>query len=562
MNIPDRSPNAAGVPGNTAISFTRVDSATLRARLAAAAVARGTELAVIDVRETLAFSAAHLIFSSNLSHNRLELEAGSALPRRDVPIVIVDADETLATTAAIRLRTLGYTDIALLKGGVQQWKRDGHPIYAGFNVRSKAFAECVAHAKQTPYIDFDALSGGPVNRYVILDSRTLAEYRNATVPGAVHVPGADLVRVVRDLLPDDTTAVVVACGGRTRSIIGAQSLIDAGLPNPVYALRNGTGGMRLRGQPLEHGASRHAQTPSSAALAWASNAAAQTTPAARLINAKQYRTWREDPTRTLYTFDLRGTVSSGKAHVPDSVNIAGGQLIQEIDLHAPVVGARVVLVDDDDLVRARMTGHWLAGLGGFEVALLCNSDVDRLNDVSPRETNGIADPDIPAYASITADKLAQVLAANPKDIAILDLSRSTAYRAAHLPGARWILRETLPETVAAMTPAQAVIITSEDGRLAAFAWSDWRGAAGGAHAGTFARVRVLAGGNRAWFDAGLPVEHDTHPPANPFPDVWVGPQARGTDVLTHVRAYLDWEIDLVRQVENDPDFNVLTQLNR
>jgi hypothetical protein len=31
----------------------------------------------------------------------------------------------------------------------------------------------------------------------------------------------------------------VNCAGRTRSIIGTQSLINAGVPNPVTALRNG-----------------------------------------------------------------------------------------------------------------------------------------------------------------------------------------------------------------------------------------------------------------------------------------------------------------------------------
>lgn len=45
------------------------------------------------------------------------------------------------------------------------------------------------------------------------------------------------------------TPIVVNCAGRTRSIIGAQSLINAGLRNPVYALRNGTIGWTLAGLP-------------------------------------------------------------------------------------------------------------------------------------------------------------------------------------------------------------------------------------------------------------------------------------------------------------------------
>ncbi|CPR01703.1 sulfurtransferase [Bordetella pertussis] len=44
---------------------------------------------------------------------------------------------------------------------------------------------------------------------------------------------------------------MVNCAGRTRSIIGAQSLINAGVPNPVFALRNGTMGWALAGHKVE-----------------------------------------------------------------------------------------------------------------------------------------------------------------------------------------------------------------------------------------------------------------------------------------------------------------------
>ena len=49
------------------------------------------------------------------------------------------------------------------------------------------------------------------------------------------------------MAPKPETLVVVNCAGRTRSIIGAQSLINAGVPNKVVALRNGTMGWNLAG---------------------------------------------------------------------------------------------------------------------------------------------------------------------------------------------------------------------------------------------------------------------------------------------------------------------------
>ena len=46
------------------------------------------------------------------------------------------------------------------------------------------------------------------------------------------------------------------CAGRTRSIIGAQSLINAGLPNKVIALKNGTMGWHLAGLKVARGETR------------------------------------------------------------------------------------------------------------------------------------------------------------------------------------------------------------------------------------------------------------------------------------------------------------------
>ncbi len=66
------------------------------------------------------------------------------------------------------------------------------------------------------------------------------------------MPGGELALRVESLTPSPQTPVIVNCAGRTRSIIGTQSLINAGVPNPVHALRNGTIGWTLAGQTLAH----------------------------------------------------------------------------------------------------------------------------------------------------------------------------------------------------------------------------------------------------------------------------------------------------------------------
>ena len=77
---------------------------------------------------------------------------------------------------------------------------------------------------------------------MVVDSRPQEEFSRMSVPGAINIPGAELIHRIQDLVPNSETLVVVNCAGRTRSIIGAQSLINAGLSNPVVALENGTMG--------------------------------------------------------------------------------------------------------------------------------------------------------------------------------------------------------------------------------------------------------------------------------------------------------------------------------
>ena len=79
------------------------------------------------------------------------------------------------------------------------------------------------------------------------------------IPGGIDVPGAELVYRIHDLAPSPDTLVVVNCAGRTRSIIGCQSLRNAGIPNPVVALKDGTMGWELAGFTVR--ARRHAGSP-------------------------------------------------------------------------------------------------------------------------------------------------------------------------------------------------------------------------------------------------------------------------------------------------------------
>ena len=172
--------------------------------------------------------------------------------------MVYDNGEGLAEPAARTLRQLGYTDVALLEGGLQGWRDAGGELFKDVNVPSKAFGELVESQRHTPSLAAEevlALIDSQAD-VVVLDARRFDEYQTMSIPGGISVPGAELVLRARALAPDPATRIIVNCAGRTRSIIGTQSLVNAGLPNPVSALRNGTIGWKLAGQALDHGASR------------------------------------------------------------------------------------------------------------------------------------------------------------------------------------------------------------------------------------------------------------------------------------------------------------------
>src|SRR5262249_1058384 len=155
----------------------------------------------------------------------------------------------LAERAYALLARHGYGDLAILKGGTPAWSAAGFELFSGTFVPSKAFGEYVEHADDTPRIEPATLKAwqDEGRDLLIVDARPQDEYKMMSIPGAMDCPGAELVYRVPALLKSETTTVVVNCAGRTRSIIGAQSLRNAGIANPVVALKNGTMGWHLAG---------------------------------------------------------------------------------------------------------------------------------------------------------------------------------------------------------------------------------------------------------------------------------------------------------------------------
>jgi rhodanese-related sulfurtransferase len=499
----------------------------------------GNELALVDVREELIFSQRHLLLARSIPLSRFELKFAQLVPRRSTRIVLCDDGDGLAERAAAILAGNGYADVTTLAGGIDAWAAAGFEVFSGVNVPSKAFGEFIEHASGTPNIgaaELERLLREKAD-VVVLDSRPFDEYSRVSIPTGINVPGAELVLRAREIVPSPDTLVVVNCAGRTRSIIGAQSLINAGLPNKVVALRNGTMGWSLAGFTCDSGRNRRAPDVSLKTLDWARQAAqrvAQSCGAER-IDRRRLEALRQDAQRTLYVFDVRDPAEYVAGHVAGAISAPGGQLVQATDQYVGTLGARIVLVDDAE-VRAAMTASWLRQMGWREVFILAEAGTETGKPVAP-----ILESDTRVGEAIDSAALNVLLARG--DATVVDLSSSKDYLARHIPGAWFAIRTRLDRALKAIPLRGILVLTSEDGALA-------RLAAAEAQALADIPVRVLSGGNAAWQSAGYPLSSDSHM-ADEAVDQWRKPYERGGDSKTAMNEYLAWEIDLLPRIARD-----------
>lgn len=348
------------------------------------------EIALLDVRHEATFATAHPLFAANMAADRIAIEAEARLPRKDVPIVLYDDGEGLVALAADRLAALGYTNVRSLEGGLAAWRAAGYELFQDVNSYAKAFGELVEARRHTPSLPAEDVAGLIADKanIAILDVRRFDEYATMNIPGSTSVPGAELVLRASRAAPDPETTIIVNCAGRTRSIIAAQSLINAGIPNKVRALRNGTMGWTLAGHALEHGAGRRGDIGLYENAADKARDVAYRAGVLRL-GPDDARALEQDSHRTLYRFDVRERDEYAAGHIPGFRHYPGGQLVQEIDNAAPVRGARILLTDDRS-VRADMTASWLAQMG-WEVYVL-DGGYDRALDATPPVEWPKADP--------------------------------------------------------------------------------------------------------------------------------------------------------------------------
>jgi rhodanese-related sulfurtransferase len=513
---------------------SEIDASTLKTWLS-----DGSEIALFDVREHGQYGAGHLFFAVPLPYSRFEIGLPALAPNPGVRIALYDDGDGVAARAAARAAALGYGNVAILGGGAGAWRRAGYTLYAGVNVPSKAFGEIVEQRRRTPRLAAQAVAAmrAAGEDFVIVDGRPFAEYSRMNIPGGICCPNGELVLRIHDIAPDPKTKIVVNCAGRTRSIIGAQTLIDFGVPNEVFALENGTQGWFLAGLELEHGASRRypqqAGQSDIAALQRRAHRVAEASGAA-FVAAREAHAWLFDGARTTFLLDVRTEEEFAASGVPGFVHAPGGQLIQATDQWVGVRGARIVVLDHEQ-VRAPTVAGWLHQLGHEAFVLEGGTAAAAAYDWR----RPLATPsDLPQLQPVSATEAADGLGSGA--VRVFDLRSGISYRAGHIARATWTIRPRIAADAAGA--ARTTVLVADDPAVAALAAIDLKEAG-------VQDIRILDGGHEAWRSDGLPVESaPDHPSDVDCIDFLFFTHDRHSNAEA-ARQYLAWETGLLDQLD-------------
>lgn len=505
----------------------------------------GGEIAVVDARTGDRYIQGHISVSVELPYGEIETQADSLLPRRSARVVVTDDDGgNLAFAAARRLLSLGYTDVRVLEGGLEGWQRAGNVLITGQYALSKALGEFIERRYHTPRISAQDLHARieAGEELVILDTRPLDEFHHISIPGGIAAPGAELLYRIFDKVPSPDTPVVINCAGRTRAIIGAQALRNAGFPNPVVSLENGTSAWLLEGFEPARGASTEAARPTPEGVARASEAASTLVDrfGIRTLTQAELDTFRAAQNeQTLYLFDVRTADEYAQGHLPGARSAPGGQLVQTTDRFVGVRQGRIVLIDDPDLVRSRITASWLIQLG-HEHVYVYPATREELTETGQGDIRVLGDAD--AAKTIEPSELDALLTAD--EAVVIDLDPPPPYfRERHfIPGSHVARRATLARNLSRIPGNGHIVLTSGDGAIARLAAAEL--------VDNERPVVALAGGTQAWIAAGLPVKTGLDQPAID-PAEALPPLPTLEERRVSLAAYVSWGDHITDELQKD-----------
>jgi rhodanese-related sulfurtransferase len=466
--------------------------------------------ACIDVRERGEFALDQIPDTTPLARGTLEYRVEKMIPSKSVPVVVCCNDGRRSELAAMTLLEMGYRDVRLLAGGIVAWKKSGLATRQGWGVGGKEYGEKIAIKEAVTQISPEELFAARDRdeNVVLVDVRTEEEYLRGHVPGAVNVPGGQLLFEVPGLLRNEDSLVVVSCAGRTRGILGTQLLREAGL-RKVCALQNGAMGWRLAGYELAVGP-REEQVGSTGiqVRSWVKEATQRVASKAnvRSVCCKEVERLQSS-TDIYYLVDVRLPKEFRSEHVIGSINLPGGQIALAYENFLAVRQATLFILADDDIRPV-----WASALFqrlGFPRVFVIDGGIQAMaaHGFKLGDAEGETDAKILGLANARAlvegwgpTQVLNSLTGDGRPV-VLDVRGSGEYVSGHIRGAQWLARGKLEIEIANKIHDKAcqVITVCDSGIRSSLAAATLKSL-------RYRNIAYLSGGLKVWQREGLSLQ--------------------------------------------------------
>ena len=508
-------------------------------------ISKNNDFCIIDVRSKAEFNEKHILGSSSIPRSDLEFQLPRLIPYKNTKIILNDSDSKRSFYSASQLSHMGYTNVLVLDGGLDNWMAEGYSYTEGMNVPSKAFGEQVLHTDDPPEITpeelFEKIENG--EKLLLIDTRTPEEYSRATMPNSINIPNGELINRVPELDREFDGQIVIHCGGRTRSIIGA-SLMHALGYKDIISLKDGTMGWLLAGYELQY--NNDVQdfvdtTPDFKKLAQelAENMRKQN--GIETIDQVELKNlFNQNIENNIYFIDVRIESEYKESHLSEFDWMAGGQLIQRTDETVAMKNARVILVCND-MTRSTVAAYWLKRMGYDNIQVVlggmneCSSNEFKYSSDFPKSNLNLPTE----YKSVSSNDLLDSIN-NNENQTILFLGNSANYNDGHIENSYWLPKDWLElyvETVVS-DKKEKIILVCNDGLRSSLSTKilDELG---------YSNIVVLNGGLDDWKSKNLPLTTKTNINYDYPDDLFVHPLGNRELMLK----YLTWEKALVQEDE-------------
>ena len=208
----------------------------------------GSNTYFIDVRQLDAYVAGHIAGAIALPGGLAIQRTDEFAPVRVARVVLIDDGTARAFLTAYWLCKAGRPDVAVLGGGLNDWKASGRALESGRERKRPAGMDEARRAVNT--VSPAALAALP--KAQVVDVGTSRDFARARVPGARWIPYGWLEERIDAVVRDAGVPLVLTCPNGALSLFAAANLQRTGHTD-VRVLDGGAAAWAKAGHPVDKG---------------------------------------------------------------------------------------------------------------------------------------------------------------------------------------------------------------------------------------------------------------------------------------------------------------------